>query len=125
MGQFCYFLFYAQLRYDTRVKVVFQKKAWCDEAVMKDWILNQWKQSCQGRMLLTLDEHKAQKTENVLDYFNDRCNTDLVFVPAGTTNLVQPLDVCINAPFKAAVEQQATLHMQENLDDYVHGKVSM
>ena len=39
--------------------------------------------------------------------------------------IVQPLDVCINGPFKAAIEKLATKHMQENLNDYVHGKVSV
>ena len=84
-----------QLGYDSRVKVVFQKKAWCDEAVMKDWILSQWKPSSQGRMLLTLDEHKAQKTESVLDLFNDKCNTDHVFVPTGTTSINCAASGCV------------------------------
>ena len=29
-----------------------------------------------------------------------------------------------NKPFKSAVEQQATQHMQENLDSYVHGQIN-
>ena len=30
----------------------------------------------------------------------------------------------LNAPFKAAVERQATIHLQENLDSYVQGKIN-
>ena len=36
----------------------------------------------------------------------------------GTTYLVQPLDVVINAPFKKLIEDQSCQHLQENLDLY-------
>ena len=42
----------------------------------------------------------------------------------GCTSLVQPVDVSFNKPFKSAVEQQATQHMQENLDSYVYGWIN-
>ncbi len=45
-------------------------------------------------------------------------------MPAGCTGLIQPLDVVYNAPFKKKVENAAMQHMQDNLDDYVHGKFS-
>ena len=45
-------------------------------------------------------------------------------VPPGTTSLVQPLDVVFNTLFKAAVERQATAHLQENLDAYVKGQIN-
>ena len=91
---------------------------------MKEWIVQQWKPACDGRMLLILDQHKAQMTDNIRSCFSAQCNTEPVFVPAGTTSLVQPVDVVFNAPFKAAVERQATMHLQENLDSYVQGKIN-
>ena len=48
-----------QLLYDSRVKVVFQDKAWCDEKIMMEWIKYQWKPACDGDMMLVLDIHKA------------------------------------------------------------------
>ena len=45
-------------------------------------------------------------------------------MPAGCTSLVQPLDVSFNAPFKRRVESAATQHMQDNLNDYVNGKIT-
>lgn len=42
----------------------------------------------------------------------------------GCTSLVQPIDVCINKSFKAAVEKLATQHMQENLEAYVNSSVT-
>ena len=73
-------------------------------------------------MLLVLDVHKAQKTDGILHRL-DQCNTTPVYVPAGTTGLVQPVDVVFNAPFKAAVDRLATTHVQENLQDYVRGSI--
>ena len=42
-------------------------------------------------------------------------------VSPATTSLVQPVD---NAPFKAEIDKMATAHLQENLDDYVQGKIN-
>lgn len=50
--------------------------------------------------------------------------TKPVFVPAGTTSQVQPVDVAFNAPFKTAIDAMANSHLQENLDDYVKGRIS-
>ena len=62
-----------RLKYDRRVGVRFQEKAWCDEKVMTDWICNFWKPNvCQ--MLLTLDQHKAQKTLSALSKLNESAN---------------------------------------------------
>ena len=88
--------------YDTtRVRVCFQDNAWCDEQIMREWIMQQWKPACSGYMLLALDIHKAQATEAIQDCLKEQCNTYPVYVPSGTTNIVQPID----APFKAAVER--------------------
>ena len=76
---------------------------------------------CSGHMLLALDVHKAQQA--IQDCLKEQCNTYPVYVPAGTTSIVQPADVVFNAPFKAAVERQAK-HLQENLDSYVQGTIN-
>ena len=57
-------------------------------------------------MMLVLDVHKAQKTDAVQTLLRDKCKTEPVFVPAGTTHLVQPVDVTFNAPFEKAVEKK-------------------
>ena len=38
---------------------------------------------------------------------------------------MQPIDVSINKPFKAAVDREATAHMQANLTDYVQARMSV
>ena len=44
--------------------------------------------------------------------------------PTRMYKLVQPLDVVFNAPFKCLIDDLATSHMQENLNDYVHENIS-
>ena len=56
------------------------------------------------RILLILDEHRAQMTEEFKQKLQELSTTP-VFVPGGCTSLVQPVDVVFNAPFKAAVEK--------------------
>ena len=91
--------------------VTFQDKAWCNETIMLQWINQLWKPACSEETLLV---HRAQTTDSMKSKLEE-CKTEFVFVPSGTTSLVQPVDVVFNAPYKAAVERQATLHLQENL----------
>ena len=71
--------------------------------------------------MLLLDHHKAQKTLSVLSLLEDECNTITVLVPPGCTSLVQPLDVVFNGPFKRAIDELATAHLEENIDKYLNG----
>ena len=111
-----------QVLYDTRVRVAFQENAWCDEKMMREWINLQWKPASEGDMMLVLDVHKAQKTPDILDTLAEM-NTTPIYVPAGTTGLIQPIDVCFNAPFKAAIKKQADDHIKDNLEKYVQGTI--
>ena len=52
-----------KVRYDRRVSIIFQPKAWCGEGVMRHWVRTCWKPACQGPMHLILDVHKVRKTE--------------------------------------------------------------
>ena len=79
---------------------------------------------CSGPMHLVLDAHRAQKTQEIQDVLEEEYNTSITYVPGGCTSLVQPVDVSFNKPFKSTVERQATQHMQENLDSYVHSRIN-
>ena len=89
---------------------------------MEYWAKNCWKPKVKDPMLLVLDLHKAQKTDCIQELLTERCDTTPVFVPAGLTSILQPLDVSYNAPFKERVESFAAQHMQENLNQYLNGK---
>ena len=79
-----FFFLNVQLRYDRRVRVTFQENAWCNERVMKEWVLQQWKPACDGEMLLVLDDHKAQRTDDIRSFLEVQGNTKQIVVPAGT-----------------------------------------
>ncbi len=130
-------------RYDRRVYVQFQANAWCDEAMMKVWINHMWKPACKDSMLLVMDVHRGQTTDQVKRLLKEECATNIIYVPrkcnlrcmklmvlcfinhtAGCTSLVQPLDVSFNKPFKVAVERLSTQHMQDNLEDYQNGNIN-
>ena len=48
-------------------------------------------------------------TKESVDMAKDECNAELVIIPGGCTSIVQPMDKCINHPFKQRVRE----HWQE------------
>lgn len=61
-------------------------------------------------MILVLDVHQAQKTEVILDKLSTP-----IYIPSGTTGLIQPLDIAVNATFKAIVKETEDQHIQDHL----------
>jgi hypothetical protein len=51
--------------------------------------------------MLILDSFRGHNTEEVKKILKSR-NTEQVRIPGGLTSMLQPLDVWINRPFKAA-----------------------
>lgn len=109
--------------YDKRVVVKFQAKAWCDQEIMKSWVEEMWRRpispDAQKPKLLIADVHRAQTTPVILSKLK-KYKTEVVLVPPGLTNVVQPLDVAFNAEFKGVIDELQNDHMKENLDKYVN-----
>ena len=63
---------------------------------------------------MVYDAFKTHETDNgkVLLATN---NTDLVIVPAGSTSTCQPLDACVNKPFRVfyVIQQQCERQIEE------------
>ena len=116
-------------QWNKRVKIVFQSKAWCGEAVMKSWVKEDWGNiflnpatpGSTGKILFA-DVHAAQQTDDVKILLG-KLKTTLINVPSGKTSRVQPLDVVINKPFKSHVRYCFERHLNENFDLYVEGKL--
>lgn len=83
--------------------VKMHEKAWMDENLMKIWLEEIWKNRSGGllkkKSLLVLDSFEAHKTSQIKLAFKDE-NSNLAVIPGGLTSVVQPLDVCLNKPFK-------------------------
>ena len=116
--------------WDSRVCVMFQEKAWCDEAIMKAWIDREWSNTftnphdpCSSGKILVADVHTAQQTE-ALKTALLKYKTELVNVPPRCTSWVQPLDVSVNKPFKEEVKRHHEKHMSDNLQLYTESKLS-
>ena len=63
-----------------------------------------------------LDSFEAQKTEQVKRSFKSE-NSDLAVIPGGLTSVLQPLDVCLNKPFKDRVRQKWMAWMAEGIHE--------
>uniref|UniRef100_A0A8C4RRH5 HTH CENPB-type domain-containing protein n=1 Tax=Erpetoichthys calabaricus TaxID=27687 RepID=A0A8C4RRH5_ERPCA len=88
-----------------------QQKGWMDNDLVIDWLKCVW-QSRPGSLLkmpnmLVMDSFHGHFTEGVKKRLKDG-KTDQVIIPGGMTSLLQPLDVCINWPFKAHVLRMYT-----------------
>lgn len=106
------------------VVVAMQQKGWMDENIMKIWIEKVWRSRIRGlgrrRSLLVLDSFEAHKTDQVKRSFKSE-NTDLAVIPGGLTSVLQPLDVCLNKPFKDRVRQKWMAWMAEGIHELMAG----
>ena len=70
---------------------------------MKIWVELVWVCRPGGllrkRSLLVWDSFNAPLTDEIKALLSQH-NTNLVVIPGGLTSTIQPLDVCLNKPFK-------------------------
>ncbi|KAE8996897.1 hypothetical protein PR003_g19901 [Phytophthora rubi] len=91
-----------------------QRKAFCDERVMLEWIERIWKPSVTGCRLLLLDSLKTHKMASVRYVLQEECCTEVEFVPPGITGISQPMDVAVMKAFKDHVRSFYLEHHMEN-----------
>ena len=96
-----------QLKFSTplAVKTTVQGKAWMDEDVMKRWFKGVIVPYTKVRSLLIMDAFSAHETEDIFDLAKSHI-VDLAIIPGGCTSKVQPLDVCLNKPFKDVLRKK-------------------
>ena len=95
-------------KFPKGVIVHVHENGWMDNAGCIKWINKVWVCRLGGlsnrRSLLVLDMFKSHLCENVKAELK-RINTDLAVIPSGLTSVLQPLDVCLNKPFKDGLRQ--------------------
>ena len=79
-------------------------KGWMDEDGVLLWLNKAWGQRSGALMkqpsLLVWDQFRAHLTDRVKNHLK-RNKTVQAVIPGGLTGILQPLDVCLNKPFKA------------------------
>ena len=96
-----------------------QEKAWVDESLMFTWFDQVWKSYTEkkkkldfNRSLMVYDAFKAHTIDEMKVRWSIS-STNLIMVPPVCTWKYQPLDVCINKPFKGV--------LRNCWEDYVAG----
>ena len=78
-------------------------KGWMDEAGVQEWLKHVWNVRSGAllwkRAMLVWDQFRAHLTDTVKESAR-QLKTDLCVIPGGLTSALQPLDVCLNKPFK-------------------------
>ena len=84
-------------------------KGWMDESGVKIWIEKVWRAPPGGfantQSLLVWDSFSAHLTDTVKQQLREN-KTATAVIPGGLTSLVQPLDVCLNKPFKDRLREK-------------------
>ena len=90
-------------KFPSGVIVQAHPKGWMDEQGTQSWISNVWNKRpgamLSKRSLLVWDMFRAHLTDGCKKTAIAH-KTDLAVIPGGLTSVLQPLDVCLNKPFK-------------------------
>ena len=94
------------LQIPRNIRLVATRNGWMTGTNIQDWVARIWGPNTDdARRLLILDQariHTMQTTKDLIATLD----TDLMFVPAGCTSIVQPADVSWNKPFKQAMRRE-------------------
>ena len=89
-----------------------------DEARVKEWILQCLPRAPRNEQsLLVWDSFRAHLTDEVKADLNRR-KIDVAVIPGGLTPVLQPLDRCLNKPFKDNVRRKYLAWMISSPFDY-------
>jgi len=100
------------------LRVSFHKKGWMDEAGVKEWIHQCLSRTTRNEQsLLVWDSFRAHLTDEVKADLN-RQRIDVAVIPGCLTPVLQPLNKCLNKPFKDNVRRKYLVWMISSLFDY-------
>lgn len=90
-------------KFPSNIIVRANEKGWMDERGTLGWLEKVWNHrkgaAFKKPSLLVWDSFQAHLTESVKEKCREM-NTTVAVIPGGLTSLLQPLDVCLNKPFK-------------------------
>ena len=92
----------------ANVRVRASTNGWMTVPEYHHWLTAIFKKQDE-QWLLIMDSYRAHITKESTDMVKCECNAELVIIPGGCTSVAQPMDKCINRPFKQRVRE----HWQE------------
>ena len=92
----------------SKIVITHQENAWSTLQLTDLWVETVWKPfENENKSLLIWDEFEGHQQQLLPK------NTNLVVVPPNCTPILQPLDVCINKPFKDKIRSLWTNHITQ------------
>ena len=98
----------SKLKVPANVGVRASTNGWMTAHEYHRWLTTVFKKMDEQR-LLTVDSYRSHTTKESIDMVKSECNAEVVIIPDGYISVAQPMDKCINHPFKQLVRD----HWQE------------
>ena len=111
-------------RFPSGVVIHVHSRGWMDKEGVKIWIEKVWR--CRAgslnkpQSLLVWDSFSAHLVDSAKRELREN-NTTTAVIPGGLTSVVQPLDVCLNKPFKDRVREKWCTWMIEGEKTFTAG----
>ena len=96
----------------SNVRVQASTNGWMTATEYHRWLVTVLKRD-DHRRLLIVESYSPHRSEDNIKTANDRCNVDVLIIPGGCTSIVQPMDKCINKPFKESMRASWQAWMRE------------
>ena len=61
-----------------------------------------------------INSYKPHQSQESIQMAEEWCNSNVIIIPGGCTSIVQPMDKCINKPFKESMRQSWQCWMHED-----------
>ena len=87
------------LHVPASVRMRASTNGWMTEEEYQHWFVHVYGKESQHRLLI-VDSYRPHQTEESIKMVKDHCNSNVIIIPGGCTSIVQPMDRCINKPFK-------------------------
>ena len=101
------------LHIPPNVRVRATTNGWMTAQEYQHWLAHVYGKESQ-RCLLIVDIYKPHQTDDSIKKVKESCNSDVIIIPGGCTSIVQPMDKCINRPFKENVRASWQEWMQQD-----------
>ena len=93
------------LKIPANVRVRASTNGWMTAPEYHHWLTSVLKKQDERRLLI-VDSYRAHITKESTDVVKRGCNAKLVVISGGCTSVAQPMDKCINRPFKQQIRDQ-------------------